>query len=130
VRQLISKAITPDGEVIDVFTAAGLQKPVISILPDQFRAEVRGLKHKHAPNHSPDGSEQRRSPSLVVRPDRLPANRVPRNNLPPIRFKPAAPLAPNHALSLKFRKTTRLTTITRRLFAGRTKSLKVSGTSS
>jgi type I restriction enzyme R subunit len=47
VRQLISKAITTDGEVIDVFTAAGLQKPDISILSDQFLAEVRGLKHKN-----------------------------------------------------------------------------------
>jgi len=46
-RQLISKAITTDGEVIDVFTAAGLPKPDISILSDQFLAEVRGLKHKN-----------------------------------------------------------------------------------
>jgi type I restriction enzyme R subunit len=47
VRQLVSKAITTDGQVIDVFTAAGLQKPDISILSDQFLAEVRGLKHKN-----------------------------------------------------------------------------------
>jgi type I restriction enzyme R subunit len=47
VRQLVSKAITTDGEVIDVFTAAGLPKPDISILSDQFLAEVRGLKHKN-----------------------------------------------------------------------------------
>jgi type I restriction enzyme R subunit len=33
--------------VIDVFTAAGLKKPDISILSDQFLAEVRGLKHKN-----------------------------------------------------------------------------------
>jgi type I restriction enzyme R subunit len=33
--------------VIDVFTAAGLPKPDISILSDQFLAEVRGLKHKN-----------------------------------------------------------------------------------
>ena len=32
VRQLVSKAITTDGQVIDVFTAAGLPKPDISIL--------------------------------------------------------------------------------------------------
>ena len=47
VRQLVSKAITTEGQVIDVFTAAGLQKPDISILSDQFLAEVRGLKHKN-----------------------------------------------------------------------------------
>ena len=33
--------------MIDVFTAAGLPKPDISILSDQFLAEVRGLKHKN-----------------------------------------------------------------------------------
>ncbi|RFC50458.1 MAG: type I restriction enzyme, R subunit, partial [Verrucomicrobia bacterium] len=47
IRQLVSKAITTEGEVIDVFTAAGLPKPDISILSDQFLAEVRGLKHKN-----------------------------------------------------------------------------------
>jgi type I restriction enzyme R subunit len=47
IRQLVSKAITTDGQVIDVFTAAGLPRPDISILSDQFLAEVRGLKHKN-----------------------------------------------------------------------------------
>ena len=47
IRQLVSSAITTDGEVIDVFTAAGLARPDISILSDQFLSEVRGLKHKH-----------------------------------------------------------------------------------
>ena len=47
VRQLVSKAITTDGQVIDVFTAAGLKKPDIGILSPQFLAEVRGLKHKN-----------------------------------------------------------------------------------
>jgi type I restriction enzyme R subunit len=47
IRQLVSKAITTEGEVIDVFTAAGLSKPDISILSEQFLAEVRGLKHKN-----------------------------------------------------------------------------------
>jgi type I restriction enzyme R subunit len=47
VRQLVSKAIVAEGQVIDVFTAAGLPKPDISILSDQFLAEVRGLKHKN-----------------------------------------------------------------------------------
>jgi type I restriction enzyme, R subunit len=44
IRQLVSKAISTEGQVIDVFTAAGLSKPDIS---DQFLAEVRGLKHKN-----------------------------------------------------------------------------------
>ncbi len=47
VRQLVSKAITTDGQVIDVFTAAGLPRPDIGILSEQFLAEVRGLKHKN-----------------------------------------------------------------------------------
>ncbi len=47
VRQLVSKAIIADGQIIDVFTAAGLPKPDIGILSEQFLAEVRGLKHKN-----------------------------------------------------------------------------------
>jgi type I restriction enzyme R subunit len=47
IRQLVSKAIATEGQVIDVFTAAGLPKPDISILSDGFLAEVRGLKHKN-----------------------------------------------------------------------------------
>ena len=47
IRQLVSKAIMANEGIIDVFTAAGLKKPDISILSDQFLAEVRGLKHKN-----------------------------------------------------------------------------------
>ncbi len=36
----VSKAITTEGLVIDVFTAAGLPKPEISILSEQFLAEL------------------------------------------------------------------------------------------
>ena len=46
-RQLVAKAIAPEGEIIDVFQAAGLKQPDISILSDQFLAEVRGLKYKN-----------------------------------------------------------------------------------
>ena len=56
--------------------------------------------------------------SLAVGPHRLTSTWVTGNDLPPLRFQPYAPLAPHHALSLKFRKTTRLTTTTRRVFAG------------
>jgi len=47
IRQLVSKAITTEGQVIDVFTAAGLPKPDIGILDERFLAEVRGLKFKN-----------------------------------------------------------------------------------
>ena len=47
IRQLVSKAISTEGHVIDVFTAAGLKQPDIGILDDRFLAEVRGLKHKN-----------------------------------------------------------------------------------
>jgi type I restriction enzyme, R subunit len=47
VRQLVAKAIAPEGEIIDIFSAAGLKQPDISILSDQFLAEVRGLKYEN-----------------------------------------------------------------------------------
>jgi type I restriction enzyme R subunit len=47
VRQLVAKAIVADDGIIDVFTAAGLKRPDISILDDRFLAEIRGLKHKN-----------------------------------------------------------------------------------
>lgn len=46
IRQLVSKAVSTDG-VIDVFEAAGLGKPDISILSDEFLAEVKGMPHKN-----------------------------------------------------------------------------------
>ncbi|MFQ6606027.1 MAG: type I restriction endonuclease subunit R [Fidelibacterota bacterium] len=46
IRQIVSKAVASD-EVIDIFTAAGLKKPDISILSDEFLAEVRGLPQKN-----------------------------------------------------------------------------------
>jgi type I restriction enzyme R subunit len=47
VRQLVAKAIVPEGEIIDIFSAAGLKQPDLSILSEQFLAEVRGLKYKN-----------------------------------------------------------------------------------
>ena len=47
IQQLVSRAVVADGEVIDVFTAAGLRKPDISILSEEFLNEVRGIKHKN-----------------------------------------------------------------------------------
>ena len=50
VRQLVSKAIMADEGIIDVFTAAGLKKPDISILSEQFLAEVRVSSQKKGGN--------------------------------------------------------------------------------
>ena len=46
VRQLVSRAVASQG-VIDIFAAAGLEKPDISILSDEFLAEVRGLPQRN-----------------------------------------------------------------------------------
>ena len=46
IRQLLSKSVFSDG-VIDIFSAAGLEKPNISVLSDDFLAEVRGLPQKN-----------------------------------------------------------------------------------
>ena len=44
VRQIIDRAVAPEG-VTDIFAVAGLPKPDISILSDEFLAEVRGMAH-------------------------------------------------------------------------------------
>ena len=46
VRRIISHAVAPEG-VIDIFAAAGLDKPDISILSDQFLADVRGMPQRN-----------------------------------------------------------------------------------
>ncbi len=46
IRQIISKAMVSD-EVVDIFAAAGLKKPDISILSDEFLAEVRGIPQRN-----------------------------------------------------------------------------------
>jgi type I restriction enzyme R subunit len=46
IKQILSDAIITD-KVVDVFDAAGLKKPDISILSDDFLAEVRGMEHKN-----------------------------------------------------------------------------------
>ena len=42
IRQIISRAVVSD-EVVDIFAAAGLKKPDISILSEEFLAEIRGM---------------------------------------------------------------------------------------
>ena len=46
IRQIVAGAIASD-EVIDIFAAAGLKKPDISILSDDFLVEVRNLPQKN-----------------------------------------------------------------------------------
>jgi type I restriction enzyme R subunit len=46
IRQIISRAVSSD-EVIDIFTAAGLKRPDLSILSDNFLAEVKGMPQKN-----------------------------------------------------------------------------------
>jgi type I restriction enzyme R subunit len=46
IRQIVSKAISTE-EVIDIFEAAGLKKPDISILDDSFLGEIRNLQYKN-----------------------------------------------------------------------------------
>ena len=46
VRQIISHAVVSEG-VIDIFAAAGLDKPDISVLSDDFLAEVRDMPHRN-----------------------------------------------------------------------------------
>ena len=46
VRQIISRAVASEG-VVDIFAAAGLEKPDISILSDEFLAEVRDMPQRN-----------------------------------------------------------------------------------
>ena len=46
IRQVIDKALVSD-EVIDVFDAAGIKKPDISILSEDFLMEIKDMEHKN-----------------------------------------------------------------------------------
>jgi type I restriction enzyme, R subunit len=46
VRQIISRSVASD-EVIDIFAAAGMERPDISILSDEFLAEVRDMPQRN-----------------------------------------------------------------------------------
>jgi len=43
IRQIVSRAVISD-EVVDIFAAAGLKKPDISILSEEFLREVSHMK--------------------------------------------------------------------------------------
>ena len=46
IRQIVSKAVVSD-KVVDIFAASGIKKPDISILSDEFLAELKGMKHRN-----------------------------------------------------------------------------------
>ncbi|MGQ9648347.1 MAG: type I restriction endonuclease subunit R [Thermodesulfobacteriota bacterium] len=46
IRQIVSRAVAPEG-VVDIFSAAGLKKPDISILSEEFLAEVRSMPQRN-----------------------------------------------------------------------------------
>jgi type I restriction enzyme R subunit len=46
VRQIVSRAVASEG-VVDIFSAAGLKKPDMSILSEKFLAEVRGMPQRN-----------------------------------------------------------------------------------
>jgi type I restriction enzyme R subunit len=45
-RQIVSRAVASEG-VLDIFAAAGLKKPDISILSEEFLAEVKGMPQRN-----------------------------------------------------------------------------------
>jgi type I restriction enzyme R subunit len=47
IRQILSRAVSASDQVIDIFAAAGLKKPEISILSEEFLADVRNMPQKN-----------------------------------------------------------------------------------
>ena len=46
IKQIVDEALSSE-KVIDIFNAAGIRKPEISILSDEFLLEIRGMKHQN-----------------------------------------------------------------------------------
>jgi len=46
IRQVIDQAVVSD-KVIDIFDAAGIKKPDLSILSEEFMEEIKGMEHKN-----------------------------------------------------------------------------------
>ena len=46
VRQIVSRAVASDG-VVDIFAAAGLKKPDVAVLSEEFLREVRGMRRRN-----------------------------------------------------------------------------------
>ncbi len=74
IRQIVSRAVISD-EVVDIFDAAGLQKPEISILSDDFLEEVRALPYRNLAvalgtaslGRGPQAGEEKHLPGPVLR---------------------------------------------------------------
>lgn len=46
IKQIVDEALSSD-KVVDIFDAAGLKKPEISILSEEFLLEIKGMKHQN-----------------------------------------------------------------------------------
>ena len=46
IKQIVSRAVASEG-VVDIFAEAGLRNPDISVLSDEFLAEVKGMQHRN-----------------------------------------------------------------------------------
>jgi type I restriction enzyme R subunit len=46
IKQIIDEALSSD-QVVDIFDAAGIKKPEISILSEEFLLEIKGMKHQN-----------------------------------------------------------------------------------
>jgi len=46
IKQIVNEAISSE-KVVDIFDAAGLKRPEIPILSDEFMLEIQGMKHKN-----------------------------------------------------------------------------------
>ncbi|MDD5738683.1 MAG: type I restriction endonuclease subunit R [Candidatus Pacebacteria bacterium] len=46
IRQIVDRAVVTEG-IVDIFDAAGIKKPDISILSDEFLAEIKDMKRKN-----------------------------------------------------------------------------------
>ena len=62
IRQVIDQALVSD-KVIDIFDAAGLKKPDISILSEEFLLEIKNMQHKNVAYGSAAQIAQRRDQS-------------------------------------------------------------------
>lgn len=46
IKQMVDEAVSSEG-VVDIFAAAGIERPEISVLSDEFLLEVKGMQHKN-----------------------------------------------------------------------------------
>ena len=65
IRQLVSRAVVSD-EVIDIFAVAGLKKPDISILSDDFLQEVRQMPHRNLAGRGAEKAPERRNKNEIT----------------------------------------------------------------